>query len=92
MYHTGKSVIPGAAWIPHPAGQVNMAQILAAHGFWTGLVCDVYHYFAANMNLHAGFNTWQWIRGQESDAYLGGPCGRVSAPKAHAAGGLEPGL
>ena len=26
-----------------------MAQILAAHGFWTGLVSDVYHYFAANM-------------------------------------------
>lgn len=82
VYHTGKSVLPGAAWIPHPAGQVNLAQILGAHGFWTGLVCDVYHYFAPNMNLHAGFNTWQWIRGQESDAYLGGPRGQFQ-PKEH---------
>lgn len=73
VYHTGRSVVPGAAWIPHPAGQVNLAQILAAHGFWSGLVCDVYHYFKPDMNLHMGFDTWEWIRGQEMDAYLGGP-------------------
>ena len=73
VYHTGKSVLPGAASIPHPAGQVNLAQILHAHGFWSGLVCDLYHYFAPNMNLHAGFDTWEWIRGQEFDPYLGGP-------------------
>jgi len=72
-YHTGKSVVPGAAWIPHPAGEVNMAQILGAHGFWTGLVCDVYHFFKPDMNLHVGFDTWEWIRGHESDHYLGGP-------------------
>jgi len=72
-YHTGKSVVPGAAWIPHPAEDVNMAQILGAHGFWTGLICDVYHYFKPDMNLHAGFDTWEWIRGHESDPYLGGP-------------------
>ena len=72
VYHTGKSVLPGAAWIPHPAGQVNLAQILRAHGFWSGLVSDVYHYFAPDMNLHMGFDTWQWVRGQESDPYLGG--------------------
>ncbi|MFH1921654.1 MAG: sulfatase [Planctomycetota bacterium] len=72
-YHTGKSVVPGAAWIPHPAGEVNMAQILGAHGFWTGLICDVYHYFKPDMNLHVGFDTWEWLRGHESDPYLGGP-------------------
>ncbi len=72
-YHTGKSVVPGAAWIPHPAGEVNMAQILGAHGFWTGLVCDVYHFFKPDMNLHVGFDTWEWLRGHESDHYLGGP-------------------
>jgi len=72
-YHTGKSVVPGAAWIPHPAEDVNVAQVLGAHGFWTGLICDVYHYFKPDMNLHAGFDTWEWIRGHESDQYLGGP-------------------
>jgi len=82
VYHTGKSLLPGAAWIPHPAGQVNLAQILRAHGFWSGLVCDVYHYFAPDMNLHMGFDTWQWIRGQESDPYLGGPRQQFQ-PKEH---------
>ena len=82
VYHTGKSVVPGAAWIPHPAGQVNLAQILGAHGYWTGLICDVYHYFKPDMNLHMGFDTWQWIRGQESDAYLGGPKEKFQ-PKQH---------
>jgi arylsulfatase A-like enzyme len=82
VYHTGKSLLPGAAWIPHPAGHVNLAQILGAHGFWTGLVCDVYHYFKPDMNLHAGFNTWEWIRGQEADLYLGGPRDQFQ-PKDH---------
>jgi arylsulfatase A-like enzyme len=81
-YHTGKSVVPGAAWIPHPAGEVNMAQILGAHGFWTGLICDVYHYFKPDMNLHVGFDTWEWIRGHESDPYLGGPKEKFQ-PKEH---------
>jgi arylsulfatase A-like enzyme len=82
VYHTGKSVLPGAAWIPHPAEEVNVAQILGAHGFWTGLVCDVYHYFKPDMNLHAGFDTWEWIRGHESDPYLGGPKEKFQ-PKDH---------
>jgi len=81
-YQTGKSVLPGAAWIPHPAGEVNIAQILAAHGCWTGLISDVYHYFKPDMNLHVGFNTWEWIRGHESDAYLGGPKEKFQ-PKDH---------
>ena len=34
------------------------------------------------MNFHTGFDTWQWIRGQESDPYLGGPRSS-SCPKLH---------
>ena len=82
VYQTGKSVIPGAAWIPHPPQAVNLAQILGAHGFWTGLISDVYHYFKPDMNLHMGFDTWQWIRGHEGDPYLGGPRERFQ-PKKH---------
>lgn len=73
VYHTGKSIVPGARWIPLPAGDVTMAQILKPHGYSTGLIADVYHYFKPDMNLHVGFDQWQWIRGQESDPYLGGP-------------------
>lgn len=87
VYHAGKSILPGAAWIPNPAGNVTMAQILGAHGFWTGLMCDVYHYFKPDMNLHEGFDTWQWIRGQESDPYLGGPKDKFR-PKEHMPAGL----
>ena len=81
-YHTGKSVLPESAWIPHPAGEINLAQILGAHDFWTGLVCDVYHYFHPDMNLHAGFDTWEWVRGHEMDPYLGGPLEKFQ-PKNH---------
>jgi arylsulfatase A-like enzyme len=79
VYHTGRSILPRSAWIPHPAGEVNLAQIFGAHGCYSGLVADVYHYFAPDMNLHRGFDTWQWIRGQESDAFLGGPRGQFNA-------------
>lgn len=82
VYHTGKSIVPGARWIPLPADDVTMAQILKKHGYWTGLVADVYHYFKPDMNLHVGFDTWQWIRGQESDPYLGGPR-EAFQPKQH---------
>ena len=92
VYHTGKSVLPGAAWIPHPAGQVNLAQILAAHGFWTGLVCRRLPLLQPDMNLHMGFDTWQWIRGQESDAVPGRAAQSSSSPRTHAAGTVEPGL
>jgi arylsulfatase A-like enzyme len=82
VYHTGKSVLPNALWIPNPAGEINISQILGAHGFWTGLVSDVYHYFKPDMNLHVGFDTWEWIRGQEMDAYRGGPREQFQ-PKEH---------
>ena len=82
VYHTGKSVIPGSQWMGLPAGEVTLAQILGKHGYWSGLLCDVYHYFAPDMNLHVGFDNWQWIRGQEHDPYLGGPREKFQ-PKAH---------
>ena len=65
VYHTGKSVLPGAAWIPHPAGQVNLAQILrptASGPAWSATSTTTSR---PDMNLHMGFDTWQWIRGQE---------------------------
>ena len=73
VFHTGKSALPVAVpWLSLPPGQVSLAQILNAHGFWCGLVCDAFHYFSPGMNFHIGFDTWQWIRGQEIDPYLGG--------------------
>ncbi|MBW1998568.1 MAG: sulfatase-like hydrolase/transferase, partial [Deltaproteobacteria bacterium] len=42
-------------------------------GYVTGMVTDVWHYFKGGMNLHEGFHSWQFIRGQEADPYLMDP-------------------
>jgi arylsulfatase A-like enzyme len=73
VYHTGKSILPSGGWIPVPAEQPTLAQILKRADYWCGLIADVYHYFKPNMNLHVDFDTWEWIRGQESDPWRGGP-------------------
>ena len=72
VYHTGKSILPLGGWIPAPAEQPTLAQILKRADYWCGLVADVFHYFKPNMNLHVDFDTWEWIRGQESDPWKGG--------------------
>jgi arylsulfatase A-like enzyme len=73
VYHTGKSILPRGGWIPIPAEQPTLAQILKRADYWCGLIADVFHYFKPNMNLHVDFDTWEWIRGQESDPWKGGP-------------------
>ena len=87
VYHTGMSAIPGSYWVPLSAEHVTLSQILGAHGYWSGLISDVYHYFAPDMNLHTGFDTWEWIRGQENDHFKGGPHGKFD-PKQHMPAGL----
>ena len=46
-----------------------MAEILAHHGYHTGLVTDTYHQFKSAMNFHRGFAQFERIRGQESDRW-----------------------
>ena len=39
----------------------------------SALFSDVYHQFKPGYNFNRGFNQWNWIRGQEEDAFLSGP-------------------
>ncbi len=76
VYHAGKSIIPmreRGGWIPLKEGRTTLAQVLGRNGFTTGFIADTYHYFKPNMNFHQGFDSWQWIRGQETDRWRSGP-------------------
>ncbi len=91
VYFTGKSLLPFALretkdgrkvrvnpWAPLRPEDVTLAQVLADNGYVCGFITDVYHYFKPDMNLHRGFTSWQWIRGQEHDLYKSGPRARYN--------------
>jgi arylsulfatase A-like enzyme len=82
VYHTGRSVLPESRWEPLDKSDVTFAEVLQKHGITTGFIADTYHHFAPNMNFHRGFDSWQWIRGQEFDRYKSGPKEKFD-PKKH---------
>jgi len=59
--------IPG--WEPIPENQVTLSEILRREGYLTAMFSSTYHMFKPSMNFHRGFDSWEWIRGQESDRY-----------------------
>ncbi len=59
--------IPG--WEPIPEDQLTMAEIFRHEGYRTAMFTSTYHMFKPSMNYHRGFDTWEWIRGQEADRY-----------------------
>jgi len=73
VYHTGRSVLPEAKWEPLAKTDVTFAEVLGKHGFTTGFIVDTYHYFKPDYNFHRGFDSWHWVRGQETDRWKSGP-------------------
>ncbi len=73
VYFTGRTVLPRSEWRPLLESDVSFPQVLAGHGYTTAFVVDTYHYFKPNMNFHQGFDSWQWIRGQENDKWRSAP-------------------
>ncbi len=65
-------------WHKIPSEQDTLAEILSARGYATGLVADVYHMFKPTMNYWRGFTNYQFIRGQESDNFRGGPFAEIT--------------
>jgi len=82
VYHTGKSVLPEAEWKPLAKDDTTFAEVLSKHGFTTGFIVDTYHYFKPDYNFHRGFDSWQWVRGQETDRWKSGPKKKFD-PKNH---------
>jgi arylsulfatase A-like enzyme len=84
VWHSGRSLLQEkrAWWRPMDPDDVTLAEVLAKAGLNTGLIVDSYHYFKPGMNFHQGFASFQWIRGQESDAWISGPMERFD-PSRH---------
>ncbi len=82
VYHTGKSVLPEAEWKPLAKDDTTFAQVLNKHGFTTSFIVDTYHHFKPDYNFHRGFDSWQWVRGQETDKWKSGPKEKFD-PKKH---------
>lgn len=65
---------PGQDWIlygwqPIPKDQITLSEILQGEGYRTMLVTDTWHQFAPFFDFHRGFDLFNFIRGQEKDAY-----------------------
>jgi len=82
VYHTGKSVLPEAKWQPLADNDITFAEVLQKHRVTTGFIVDTYHHFKANYNFHRGFDSWHWVRGQETDRWKSGPKDKFD-PKKH---------
>jgi arylsulfatase A-like enzyme len=74
VMHTGRSYLDiKSPWKPLEKEEITLAEILGKAGFTTGFIVDTFHHFKPDMNIHRGFSSWEWIRGQESDPYMSGP-------------------
>jgi len=82
VYHTGKSVLPQSEWRPLYSNDITFAEVLQKHGVTTGLIIDTYHHFKPDYNFHRGYDSWEWVRGQETDRWKSGPREKFD-PKKH---------
>ncbi len=74
VLHAGRSLLKEKKrwWRPMDPEDVSFAEILGKAGLHTGFIVDTYHHFKAGMNFQQGFDSFQWIRGQESDHWING--------------------
>jgi arylsulfatase A-like enzyme len=56
-------------WAPIPKDQVVLAEILSAEGVNTNIVTDTLHLYRAFYDFQRGFDTFDYIRGQERDQF-----------------------
>lgn len=71
IHRSGKDWnVPG--WAPIDREDTTLAEYLVDKGYRTALVTDVFHYYYPGMNFHRGFQSWEWIRGQEWDCWKTG--------------------
>ena len=61
---------------------VTLPMVLKKAGYHTGLITDIFHYFKPGMNFHQGYDSFEFIRGQETDAWISGPL-EAYDPKRH---------
>ena len=72
--HNGRLNFFHRSWGPLEPFDDSYATALREHGIYTHLITDHYHYFEeGGCNFHTKFNSWEFFRGQETDAWRGAP-------------------
>jgi arylsulfatase A-like enzyme len=70
--HTGRQAFLHRSWGPLEPFDDSMPQMLREHGVHTHLVTDHYHYWEdGGATYHQRYSTFELIRGQEGDAWIG---------------------
>ncbi|MBK5290150.1 MAG: sulfatase [Acidobacteriia bacterium] len=89
VIYTGRQVFPSEkiyqpddqvkirGWHQMFSEDVTLSETLQQAGYTTAIVSDLYHQFKPGKNFTRGFDSWQWIRGQESDRYRTGGRRRI---------------
>ena len=62
--------VPG--WHKIPPEHTTLSELLLENGYKTCLIGDVYHLFKPTQNFTRGFLNWDFVRGQEADAWQSG--------------------
>ncbi|UNT00786.1 sulfatase [Streptomyces tubbatahanensis] len=70
--HTGRHNFLHRSWGPLEPFDDSMPEMLKQHGVYTHLVSDHQHYWEdGGATYHGRYNTWEFFRGQEGDAWKG---------------------
>ncbi len=70
--HTGRYNFLHRSWGPLEPFDDSMPEILKENGIYAHLVTDHLHYFEdGGVNYHTRYNSWEYLRGQQGDPWLG---------------------
>lgn len=71
-FHTGRPNFLHRSWGPLEPYDWSVPQMLGEHGVYTHLISDHHHYWEeGGANYHARYTSWENVRGQEGDNFLG---------------------
>ena len=69
-FHTGRLNFMHRAWGPLEPFDYSWVKILRQQGVYCHMITDHNHYFQeGGLGYHNTFNTWEFVRGQEKDAW-----------------------
>lgn len=70
--HTARPEFLHRAWGPLEPFDTSFVERLSHHGIYTHLVSDHFHYWEdEGVNYNTRYDTWEFMRGQEGDAWMG---------------------
>ncbi|NIA16292.1 MAG: sulfatase-like hydrolase/transferase, partial [Nitrospiraceae bacterium] len=71
-FHTGRPNFLHRSWGPLEPFDDSVPLILRNNGVSSHLISDHYHYWeAGGCTYHTQYSTWQFLRGQEGDPWMG---------------------